>query len=391
MKKRIIIVGTQMISVGVPAALVGILDKFDYTRYDVTLLLDDLSGEWMDRIPEEVRIKEFKLKRKLPYAWVLWVNPYKGKTSRKLFQVYRKIIRKAFEVFKVSQKKISDYVIRRYTLPEEEYDAVLHFRGDRKFMAEYAVKGIKAEKYVQWIHDERIRNKADVHYDVAAYDKFFCVSASLKAVFDKAYPECANRSEVCYNQVNVDQILDKAKEAVSDDRFAGDYKIVTVGRMVREKGFDLAVEAAKKLKNNGLRFKWFFIGDGVCARQIRAQIEKCGLQEDVIMLGSKPNPLPFVAAADLFVQPSRSEGYCLSLLEARVLCKPIVASELPAFKEQIINEKTGILTPCDAENIAGQIGRVMADKTLAESLSDNLKKEPVDFSSEMDKIYAYLG
>ena len=67
------------------------------------------------------------------------------------------------------------------------------------------------------------------------------------------------------------------------------------------------------------------------------------LQKNVILLGAKVNPYPFIKMCDIYVQPSVHEGYGLSLQEARILCKPIVAPDIPAFKELIDSGVNGTL------------------------------------------------
>jgi glycosyltransferase involved in cell wall biosynthesis len=90
---------------------------------------------------------------------------------------------------------------------------------------------------------------------------------------------------------------------------------------------------------------------------------------------------------DVYVQPSRHEGYCTTITEAFVLGKVIVASDVSGVREQLIDGETGIIlqetTPeCLAQNLCG----IISDKALYENISRNVIKKKRDFSTEMNKL-----
>ncbi|WP_407325207.1 glycosyltransferase [Lactobacillus johnsonii] len=177
-----------------------------------------------------------------------------------------------------------------------------------------------------------IKNVEDYLRD---YDKVFCVSKTIKSVFDNLYPQFNRKSEVFYNFVDINNILFKSQEFIPIEFDKKEYNIVSVGRLTEQKGFDIVLKAAYILKKKDFKFKWFVIGDGKDKKKLNKQLRKLKLEDSFFFLGKKANPYPYVKNADLFVLPSRHEGYGLATLEARILKKMVIVSDLPVSREQI--------------------------------------------------------
>ena len=118
-------------------------------------------------------------------------------------------------------------------------------------------------------------------------------------------------------------------------------KILTIGRLDRQKGYDLAIKVCESLVKKGYKFQWFVLGRGREENALRVMIEEKKLQETFILLGVRENPYPYIDQCDIYVQPSRHEGYGIAVAEARLLAKPIICTDFAGAKEQIINGKTG--------------------------------------------------
>lgn len=153
-------------------------------------------------------------------------------------------------------------------------------------------------------------------------------------------------------------------------------KIVTVGRMTRQKGYDLAILAARKLKERGLRFVWHFVGGGVLESELSEMIFREGLQDYIVMEGVQSNPYRFMAAADIYVQTSRFEGYGLTVAEARILGKPIVSTDFPVIHHQITDGVDGLIVGMNPGEIADGIMRLAADPAFAAALGKAAGEKP---------------
>ena len=107
-------------------------------------------------------------------------------------------------------------------------------------------------------------------------------------------------------------------------------------------------------------------------------------------MGVKNNPYPYIKKCDIYVQPSIQEGFGLTVQEAKILAKPIVATDISAFREQITDGENGILTERDSESMAKAIAKLIDNKKLIEKLTDNLSSYHFDIENEMEKIYDYV-
>lgn len=146
----------------------------------------------------------------------------------------------------------------------------------------------------------------------------------------------------------------------------------TLGRLSAEKGQDIIPEVAKLLKDDGIKFKWFLIGDGNLRTRIENDIEQYNLQNYIFLLGTKINPYPYLKESDIFVQTSVYEGECISLQEAKILCLPIVATNFTGTNEQLEAGNLGIVTERNVKRLYSQIKKLALDEQLIESYGRKL-------------------
>ena len=101
------------------------------------------------------------------------------------------------------------------------------------------------------------------------------------------------------------------------------------------------------------------------------------------------NPYPYISKADIYVQPSRHEGYCLSLAEAKCLCKPIITTNFTGAKEQIINGHNGYIVN-DEEDLYERIKFLIENPKERSILSEHLKLASVDNTLQGEKFMKYI-
>ena len=155
-------------------------------------------------------------------------------------------------------------------------------------------------------------------------------------------------------------------------------RLVSVGRVTQQKGFDLIPSIAKEVLDRQVSFEWDVIGSGTdeVMQQHLQLVRQNGVDGVVRFLGQMENPMPYVAAADIVVIPSRFEGWGMTLSEALVLGKPVVATDLPVFREQVTSGVNGILVPPDANAFAEAILLLLLNDRLRTSLSKEAVKYP---------------
>ena len=151
-------------------------------------------------------------------------------------------------------------------------------------------------------------------------------------------------------------------------------QIVTVGRLDIQKGIDLAVLACKKLHDEGMPVCWHVYGEGIQRNTLEKMIEENRLKGIFLLEGMKVNPYPYMAKADIIVQPSRYEGKSIVLDEAKVLGKAIVVTNYPSVKDQITDGETGLIVECAPEEIADGIKSLVNNKNVKNRLEKNNKR-----------------
>ena len=181
-----------------------------------------------------------------------------------------------------------------------------------------------------------------------------------------------------------------SKETVEFDEGYKGTKIVTVGRLSKEKGQDIAIKVLCKLRKDGYDVRWYCIGDGNYRNEYEILIEKYGLKDDFILLGAKSNPYPYMAKADIYVQTSRHEGYCLTLAEAKCLSKPIVTTNFIGAYEQIEDGHTGFIVGCNEEELYIKIKYLLDNKIEQDKLRENLSSNNFDTKEEIQKLFNYI-
>jgi len=170
-----------------------------------------------------------------------------------------------------------------------------------------------------------------------------------------------------------------------------DIKLLSIGRFSEAKNFDNVPEICKLIREFGLNIKWYLIGFGGDEDIIRQKIQEHGMQDYVIILGKKVNPYPYINACDLYVQPSRYEGKCVAVREAQILHKPVVITNYTTSGSQLTDGFDGVVVPMDNQGCAEGIIKVLNNKELMKTLSENTKKVDYTNSKEVEKLYSIIG
>ena len=191
------------------------------------------------------------------------------------------------------------------------------------------------------------------------YERIFVVSETGKTIFDQIFPQFKDKTEVFHNIVSPSQIKELA---ISGESFKDDFKgkrILTVGRISPEKGQFEAVQALKILKEKGYDIRWYFVGEGSDLERCKKEVERLELSEDVFFLGTKVNPYAYMRDCDIYMQPSRHEGFCITLAEALCFGNPIVSTDFTGAREQLRGRENGFVVGMSSEEITEGIEEAM--------------------------------
>ena len=175
-----------------------------------------------------------------------------------------------------------------------------------------------------------------------------------------------------------------------DDDFDG-LRILTVGRLANQKGYDIALEACKILKEKGIHFRWYSLGIGPLKDEIEKYIANNRLEDYFKLLGVKSNPYPYIRNCDIYVQTSKFEGFGLAIAEARMLNKPVVTTRFDAVYNQMIDRKNGLVVNMNARSVSDGILELINNKELKYEIVDYLAREKKGNIEELDKFYELIG
>jgi glycosyltransferase involved in cell wall biosynthesis len=117
------------------------------------------------------------------------------------------------------------------------------------------------------------------------------------------------------------------------------------------------------------------VGEGSERVNIENLIKQYSLQDEIKMVGMTPNPYPYMAMADVYVQTSSFEGFGLTLNEARILHRPVVTTNFPVAFDQIKEGENGLIAEMTPESLAEKIMMILNDVSLRDRLVEGTKKE----------------
>ena len=232
----------------------------------------------------------------------------------------------------------ADLVYRLFV--KEDYDYEIAFIEGQPTKIISKSTNVKGKRYA-WVHiDLNAFPKSFYAYgtperEEAAYrcfDKVICVSEAVKTEFLKKYPIDASRVDVLYNIIDDRAISEAAKES-AELPCVQKPLLISVGRLVHQKGYDRLLRIHQRLIQEGLLHSLVLIGDGDQREALTSFVQQNGLSDTVMFLGYQSNPHKFVSKADLFVCSSYAEGYSTVVSES-VLCNtPVLSTNVAGSHE----------------------------------------------------------
>ncbi|MDY5022376.1 MAG: glycosyltransferase, partial [Blautia sp.] len=164
-----------------------------------------------------------------------------------------------------------------------------------------------------------------------------------------------------------------------------------IGRLSEQKGFDIALKAAKNMKEKNFKFVWYIIGEGSDLNMLLEMRKEYNLIEEVVFLGAKKNPYYYIKNCDVFVQTSRFEGKSIVLDEAMILNKPIVVTNYTTVTSSITNGENGTIVEINPDDICEGIIKLYNNPELRKIYSKNLSITATGNEAEIAKYIDHLN
>lgn len=376
MKKTILFINGHLDAGGCERSLIDVLKNIDYEKYNVDLLLLEHLGDYYDELPKEVNVILCSLDEAFGNLASCLIKTIKRKDwFSLLFRLYYMLGHKLNYCFLKKLKKLFREV-------KDTYDIVIAYRPG--IYTELAAFTFMGKKKISWWH-HGCMNFSGKAADILgmAYrqmSSIVVVSSSSAQLVAEAFPDIKSKIKVIPNMIVTNELYDKSTQFDPEEFQKSTFNIVSVGRMSPEKNMIICPQIAYLLKKKGINFRWVLIGDGVEERKVETAISQLKLENDIIMVGKKSNPYPYIAKADLMVHPSLVESQGITLLESMVLRTPIVAVATLGPKEFIKSGVNGYLVDNDIEEIAQTIEMLYFDSKLCSIITDNAANDVRQFA-----------
>ena len=351
---------------GVEKSFINLLPTLSPEQYEIHLGLLSRSGGFLSSIPATVHIHDITAFSDL---WPI-INDPPRQTVKRLFREGKQKESAIFFALYIWMKLTgSNYWTYRYLLRKEPvfpevFDAAFAYAGPSQLIDYYVCEKVNASKKYGWIHFDISHfgiDKGMTRQLYRQYEKIFVVSKEAREIFISTFPQFADKTAVFNHIINPESIRQQAENAPTfDDDFNG-RRILTVGRVSKEKGQLMAILAMKRLLNHHPNVRWYFVGEGKDLDACRDLASQEGLGDAIVFLGLQTNPYGFMKDCDLYVQPSFHEGFCITLAEALCFDKPTVATKFIGAKEQFDGKADTWLADINPESLADTLATVLSD------------------------------
>lgn len=396
MKKKLLFVIDSLHCAGAEKSLTTLLNLIDYSKYSVDLQLFGYGGEFEKLLPKQVNLlqpleyTEFtSVPLKKAVLKSINIKNFKMLCSR---VKYSREIRKGQYTHAEKARIFWQCTEGVFPIVEKEYDiAISYAQGIPTF---YVADKINAKKKFAWVNVSYRLKPLDIEFQKQFYDKYNninAVSETTRDILLEGFPEYKDKI-VVIKDINDPKFINNTANIGESykDNFKG-LKILTIGRLAPQKGYHIALEACRLLKEKGVNFRWYVLGKGPLESEIKTIIDNYDIGENFKLLGVSSNPYPYIKDCDIYVQTSVLEGFGIAIAEARMLNKPVVTTRFDAVFAQMVDRKNGLVVDMNGQAVCDGILELMNNKELRFEIIEYLRNEKKGNIEELDKFYELIG
>ena len=394
---------------GAEISLIGLLQTIDYSRYDVDLMIYSHQGELMALIPKEVNlIKEIPQYAQIEYGikqnvqtgyWKIVLAKLRAKVQHRLYKLIHPSDKEDYSYLQYMIRSLLPFLPSFYN--KGEYDLAISFMHPHNVVLEK----VQARKKVCWIHTDYsvVAVNKEMELPVwSAFNHVISISPDVTRNFLKVFPSLKEKVVEIENILSPafvhgrSELLSQSKIDMEMPREENVVSLLSVGRFCEAKNYDNVPDICKRLVSSlslqpsALFIRWYIIGYGGDEALIRQKIAEAGMEDNVIILGKKSNPYPYIKACDIYCQPSRYEGKSVTVREAQMLCKPVVVTNYPTASSQIQDGVDGKIVSLDNESCAQGIAEFILNTELQKHITDYLRTHDYGNESEIRKLYQLI-
>ena len=367
---------------GAEKVLTDIIYNIDKNKYDITVLTYWDRGVYVEDIKNNSNITYKTCFKEL-------------KAGKSIFKkIYNMIIIKIREnIAKIFPKQFYNFIIK------DDYDIEIAFiEGITTKVISYSTN--KNSKKYAWVHiDLEVKNYVSRFYknkkeQIKCYEKFdkiFCVSEEVRDSFARVFG-INNKLIIQYNPIDEIKIKQLSKEKIDDININNKFKIITVGRLEPQKGYDRLLKIHKRLIEEGFEYELWILGEGIQKKQIEEFIKINKLCDSVKLLGFKKNPYKYMNISDMFVCSSRTEGFSTVVTEALIIGLPVVSTKCTGTNELLNSGECGLITDNNIESLYMGVKEMLQNKKEYEKYRVKSLERGKEFSlmRRINEIEKYL-
>lgn len=266
-------------------------------------------------------------------------------------------------------KLVPAKVLYRYFIGNEQYDVLIAYMHGAPVKV---ISGNPNAKKIAWLHNGNPETSTmftcwfSKEKAFAAYRSCNCIVGVCHSVADAfiRFSKIMDKVEVVYNTLDTDYILEQAKKENSFSVSQNTINIVSTGRLGKEKGYSRLISVCKRLKDEHYSFKLYLIGSGSEENNLRSQIHDLSLENEVELLGYQENPYQYVDKCDMFICSSFTEGLSTATIEALILGKAIISTEVSGAYEILGESEYGLVVENSDEGIYEGLTQLLDNKEL---------------------------
>lgn len=360
MKKVLFVIGSFQLG-GAETVMVDLINNI-YQKFDITVLALEKRGPLLEILNSNVKVryltkgKEYcknkyeiiynKMKLSLMYRFL-------GKNKTYIKFIYKRVLKDTYDVEVPFLVGLPTEIVRRS--PNQNSKKITWIHAD--------VKKEDVKTYQKYLNIYKY------------YDKLIGVSEKSIKTFENTFPESKGKIQLIHNYIDINKIILKSNQKIQFEFPKDKLNILSLGRLVDDKGFDRIINIAKKFED---KINFNIIGGGPLEDTLVRLIEEKKIT-NVKLLGFQTNPYPYIKQADAFLLSSRSEAYPTVVLEAMILRKSIIATKVPGSEEILKDYENKILIENEDNSIEKGITKWLKNKNI------NVETENVTFEKNNKK------
>ena len=324
MKKKVLFLINSLGGGGAEKALVNLVNNIDSNKYDVTvetMFADGVNAKFLNS-----NINYISKKAPCPKGISLLI------------------------------KLIPSCLLYKFFIGKNDYDVLIAYMHG---IPVKVICGNKSKKRLAWLHNGNPESSTmfspwlTLKSAIKDYASCSAVVGVCKSVSDAFSDYTGIKDNVCvaYNTLDTNLISEMSKKPIDIEIDDHKINIVSTGRLGKEKGYSRLLDVCKDLKDKGYNFCLYLIGTGSEEQALKNQAAELGLNNEVVFLGYQENPYKYVGKCDIFVCSSYTEGLSTATIEALILGKAIISTDVSGVYEILGDSEYGLVVENSRDGI----------------------------------------